>query len=157
MRNPLRLVLTAWIFVGVAACGDDTPTGPENVLPTNGTMTATVDGDSWTAVQIAAVNNSGVVAISGSNTALLAVGFAFIGDTIGTYPIGPSSSTSANVIDNLSTTWSANGFQGSGTVTVSSLSATGASGTFSYSAPLTSGSGTPATRVVTNGTFNVTF
>ena len=158
MRRSSQRFLTAVLVIGLTACsGDDDPTGPGDIIPTNGTMSATIDGNTWTAIQIAGVNNGGVVAISGSDATLLAVGFAFVGQAAGTYTIGPASAANASVIDNLTTTWTANSFQGSGTITVSTLTATGASGTFSYTAPLTSTTGTPATRVVTNGTFNVTF
>lgn len=157
MRHDPKLILTAVLTIALAACGGDDGTGP-NIGPNNGTMTATVDGSAWTALQIAAVNNSGIVAISGSNAALLAIGFGFVGDTTGTYIIGPGFAANANVIDNQnSSSWSANSFQGSGTITVTTLTAAGASGTFSYTAPLATGSGTPATRVVTAGSFDITF
>lgn len=156
MRPDFKYSLITVLMVALTACGGDDPLGPGDTIPLNGTMTATVDGTPWTAIQIAAINNGGVVAISGSNVALLAVGFGFVGDTTGTYTIGPLAASNGSVIDNL-TTWSASISQGSGTITVSTLSAASASGTFSFSAPLVSGTGTPATRVVTNGSFNVTF
>ncbi len=157
MRLNRRLGLLLLVVVGLSACGDDDPTDPDDGPPAGGLMTATVDGNPWSAVQIAAVNSSGSIAISGSDASLLALGFAFVGNTTGTYAIGTGSTSSANVIDNLTTTWSANAFQGSGTITVSTLTATRAAGTFSYTATLTSGTGTPATRVVTNGRFDVSF
>jgi len=46
------------------------------------------------------------------------------------------------------------GFGGSGTITINTLSATGASGTFSFVLKLQSGT---AMKTVTNGVFNVTF
>ena len=157
MRHNAKLVLIAVSVLCLTACGGDSPTGPDTNLPANGTMSATVDGNAWTAIQIAAVNSNGIVAISGSDASLLAVGFGFVGQTTGTYTIGATSPANANVIDNLTTTWTANSFQGSGVITVATLTATGASGTFNYTAPLASVTGTPATRVVTNGRFNVTF
>lgn len=47
---------------------------------------------------------------------------------------------------------------GTGTVTITAISATGASGTFSLSAvPLAPGGGATGTKAVTNGAFSVTF
>lgn len=161
MKSVSKLLLIALLAVGLSACdGNDNSVDPGDFIPNgpqNGTMTATVDGNSWSAIQISAINNNGVVAISGSDASLLAAGFGFVSTGPGTYTIGPTSTANANVIDNLATSWSANGTQGSGTITMTTLTAASASGTFSYTAPLTTGTGTPATRVVTNGVFNINF
>jgi hypothetical protein len=49
------------------------------------------------------------------------------------------------------------GVGGTGTLVISSFTATGASGTFSFVAAATSSTGATGTKTVTNGTFNVTF
>jgi hypothetical protein len=48
---------------------------------------------------------------------------------------------------------------GSGTLTIATLTAAGATGTFAFTAvpPQAGGAGATGTKVVTNGTFNVTF
>jgi hypothetical protein len=53
--------------------------------------------------------------------------------------------------------WSASGAQGSGTISITSLTATGASGTFSFTAKALTTNSLPAEYRVTNGTFHVTF
>ena len=160
MLNYCRRSLVVLLLLVLTGCdGDDNPTGggTVNLPPGNDTITATVDGNAWSAIQVAAINNGGVVAISGSDASLLAISFAFAGTTPGTFTIGASSVANANVIDNLSGLWSANGEQGSGTITVTTLTSTAASGTFSYSAPRQTATTGPETRVVTNGVFSVTF
>ena len=57
-------------------------------------------------------------------------------------------------------TWQANGLgggTGSGSVTLTSISATGAAGTFSFVVPPTAFSGAIGNKTVTEGAFNVTF
>jgi len=163
MKRYLNYFLAAFFMIFLSACdGNDNSSDPDNNIPTNGTptngtMTATVDGNAWSAVQIATVkHNNGTVVVSGSDAAALALAFAFVGQTPGTYSIGPTLPANGNV-HNLATTWTASSQQGIGTIVVSTLSASSTSGTFSFTAPLASGNGTPATRVVTNGTFNVSF
>ena len=55
--------------------------------------------------------------------------------------------------------WSVGGLFGSGTLTVSSLTSAGVSGTFSFTAPVAPGApaGTTGTRSITNGSFSATF
>ncbi len=47
--------------------------------------------------------------------------------------------------------------RGSGTVTIVTLSATGATGTFSFTAPPVAGTGATGDKIVSAGAFNVTF
>jgi hypothetical protein len=56
-------------------------------------------------------------------------------------------------------TWTANAavVGSSGTVTLTSFSSTGASGTFSFVAVALAGTGSTGTKTITNGSFSVTF
>jgi hypothetical protein len=53
--------------------------------------------------------------------------------------------------------WSSGSSGGSGTVTVNSLTATGAKGTFSFVGGAVGGTGATGSKSVSSGTFNVTF
>jgi len=54
-------------------------------------------------------------------------------------------------------TWQTTVAGGSGTLVITTFSATSASGTFSFVAPAIASTGATASKTVTNGTFNVTF
>ncbi|MCP4574050.1 MAG: hypothetical protein GY838_16950 [bacterium] len=155
------LLTTACVIAGCG--GDDGPTKPGGGGGGGGTqtgdMTATVDGVAWTAVSASAVGaGTSVIAIGASDlNGETAIGFAFANSGTGTYAIGPGQVTNANVGDLGGATWMANGAQGGGSITVTSLTAERIAGTFQFTAPLQTGAGTPATRVVTNGVFDVAF
>lgn len=154
-----RWAVALMVAMTVACGGDDGGDGPTGPSTPNGTMTAVVDGNSWAAVQIAATRNNGFLAISGSDASLLAVAFALQESQAGTgtYPIGPGFATTGTVISNTTNSWTAGAAQGSGSITINELTESGASGTFSFTALATLGSGDPPQRVVTTGQFNVTF
>ncbi len=134
----------------------------------NGTLTATADGSSFQSELVVFTFESGVLAISGITNAdgsdgstqrqiLLTVPNA----AVGTFNIGPSSAgTQAIYVNAQSTdpteiamnTYTANFILGSGQIVINELSASGASGTFSFTGANTSG----GTAQVTNGQFDVT-
>jgi hypothetical protein len=145
--------LAALLLVFATACGDSV-TDPGD--PENGTMTATVDGASWSAIQIQGVSSGTLISLAGSDADLVSIGFAVQSTGPGTYSIGPGQVTSANIGEGSATLWTAGSIQGSGTVTLTTVTDNRAIGTFEFVAELAQGSGTP-TRTVTNGTFDVTF
>lgn len=151
MRALRKGGLGAIALLLAAGCGGDSPT---DLIPT-GNMAATVDGGAWSAAHVEAVRSGGTVAVSGADVALIAVGFAFPDQGPGTYDIGPGEGSVANVTEG-GNSWSANTFQGSGTITVASLTADAVAGTFAFTADFSVGTGS-GTRTVTNGTFNVSF
>ncbi len=150
MRFPFYRALVLMLCLGVAACGDDDPTNPL-AGAMNGTMTATIDGAPWSAVSIQANRGSGFLTIAGSDIEPLGIGFTIQEAGPGTYPLGPTEITSANVT-NLSSAWTA----ASGQIVYTTIEANHVVGTFQFTAPLTVGSGA-AERVVTSGAFDVTF
>jgi hypothetical protein len=170
------LFVRPWLLVGVlamAACGGATssPTNPSTPAPAapagthRGTMSATVDGSRWDAVVIsAAAIQGGVLRIAGQNSMtapFVALGLA-VPPAVGTYSVGPTTTASvAGSLDQAGTgvptlQWNADGGAGSGTITLSTLTSTGASGTFSFNLVhiVTASTGT---RAITNGAFNITF
>ena len=152
-RHALIPRLAALLLIFATACGDSL-TDPGD--PETGTMTATVDGVSWGAIQIQAISSGNVISLAGSDVELLSIGFTVQNTGPGTYSIGPGQVTSANLGEGSATLWTAGSIQGSGTVTLSTVTDNLAIGTFEFVAELSQGSGTQ-TRTVTNGAFNVTF
>ena len=59
--RPIHLVLALL----VAGCGDDTTPGPDPD-PSDGTVTAVIDGSSWTATSVSAGYGSRIVSITAS-------------------------------------------------------------------------------------------
>jgi len=155
MRRHAKRWGASLLLFGLATCGGNSGLTDLDASLPSGTMSASVDGVAWSAIEVQAVRAGGVVTIAGSDLALLAVAFAFQG-VAGTYALGPGHAATASVSDP-SNIWAANDLQGSGTITVTTLTATRTAGTFSFTAPASPNSGPPATRVVTNGVFDVTF
>jgi hypothetical protein len=114
-----------------------------------------IDGVPWTASAVGVQTTGGALVLAGTD----AGGQTTVGvTTFGT--VGTNSVTAGGVvIGQLRTpagTWQATGGAGSGTVTVTSYTATGAAGTFSFTLPALTG-GATGTRTITNGIFSVTF
>ena len=75
---------------------------------------------------------------------------------MGTQTIGRNSAA-LGVVSLASTQWSANSFQGAGTVTLTVVTATRVVGSFSFTAQAVTASTFPASKTVTSGEFDVTF
>jgi len=150
--GPFRSILATLTLAALAACGgDDDPTGP---VLTQGPLSARVDGATWTAATAFATNSGGFVAVGASNLAGEAIGFALQGSTTGTYTIGPSIPTNANLTIGTNV-WSAGPADGSGSIVITTLNATRVAGTFAFE--VVSGTGSPAMRSITQGTFDIDF
>jgi uncharacterized protein DUF6252 len=152
--------LTALALVLVAACsgggGSKGVTNPNPGSPKR-TMSARIDGVAWTAINIAAGNANGALIISGARGTDqgVAISASLIQGT-GTQTIGRTSAAQG-IVSIASTQWAANSFQGSGSVTLTLITATRAVGTFTLTAPAVSASTFPATKTVTSGAFDVEF
>jgi len=152
MRYTARIVLMGSLLAA-AACGGDSTTGPG----TTGAMSATIDGAHWTSsLGASATHSNGAFAVGGSNNDFtMAIGFADTG--VGTYDIGQLSPTNAILNQQGGAAWVANVTGGSGSVTVTSVSATRITGTFNFTAIPLPNSGATGNRTITNGTFDITF
>ena len=135
--------------------------------PATGTMTATIDGVAWRAVCVAvSLTVQGVISIAGGEpttpTTGTTIGFA-APRSVGSTSIGPLSPTNALLTVGGGSLWQSALNNGSGTVTFTTLTTTNAAGannavgTFSFTMTPQSGTTATGTKVVTNGTFNVTF
>ena len=129
------------------------------------TMTASIDGLSFSAISVTAAQSSGILAVGGTSafsSPYLVLTIA-IPAAVGTYQLGPLTVPNASLSQNSAISvlkWvTVLGSGGSGTVTLSTLTSTSATGTFSLIlVPGPGVGGTPTgTRVVTNGVFSVKF
>jgi hypothetical protein len=153
----MRIALSKWVALagmvgGLAGCGNS-PTAP---VPTNGSITATVDGSSFSAVTVAATYTGGIMGLGGTDSQGRTLG---IGGQIpgpGTYTIGPTSPANFALTIG-SASWQAAITLGSGTLTVTSISAAGAKGTFQFTAGPVPGTTASGNKVVTQGAFDVKF
>lgn len=141
-----------------SACGGDS-TGPEITIPSpsNGSMTARVDGASWSALAVDAITSQGsapIISIAGTNTQFT-ISMAWVDSGPRTYTIGQAIGLNATLIGG-SSGWTAAGQQGSGSVTVTTRTAERVAGTFTYTM-VASGAGASGTRSVTNGAFDIRF
>jgi len=169
MSTAIRWVLGGGAVVAAAACGGS---GDGGGGPNGGGagMTARIDGTSWSATQVqvtaggAQVPGSIVITgikVSGTSTSSLGLLLGFIGGP-GDYPLGVNQVSSAGGTGLLLETSAAsvqnrttplNG--ASGTVTVSTLTATKMTGTFEFVAEPILGSPFNGNKTITNGTFDI--
>jgi hypothetical protein len=153
-----RLVSVAALAVA-AACGGGSSkaTGPTTPGTGNRTMSARIDGATWTATNVAASGANGTLIVSGARGTDAAVSItASLIQGTGTQAMGRNSiALGAVTIGN--TQWAAGNLLGSGSVTLTLVTATRAVGTFAFTAPAVSASTFPATKTVTSGAFDVTF
>jgi hypothetical protein len=156
-QRRLRRLGGTLAIAGLAACGSTTqPRGPSN-----GTMTALIDGSSWAASNIAATYPGGILAIAGTDTQGRSIGFA-VGPTTtpGTYPVAVTSAVNASlniIVGSTAQAWQAVQTSGAGSVTLTAISANRATGTFQFTVVPVAGTGAAGTRSITQGAFDVTY
>jgi len=159
MHRTIRSVALTTLVLFGAACGSDT--GPNDPPPlANGTMTARIDGSAWRAsITIVATYQGGILAVAGGDPVsggTRTIGFAAVVAAPGTFPIGGTGPANGLVTIG-SSTWQAAAGTGSGSITVTAISATGARGTFQFNALPVAGTPATGTRAITEGSFDVTF
>jgi hypothetical protein len=156
----MRIARTASVALAtllVIGCGDDNGTGPGG---DDNTMTATVAGAAWDgSLAIQASRAGNVFALGGTNgTYQIQLTVPNV-TAAGTYNFGPGNAGIAQVIQVTAgfAAWTSALVGGTGTLTLTTLTTEGASGTFSFSGIASPGTPATGTRAVTNGTFDVTF
>jgi Family of unknown function (DUF6252) len=164
------------LLVSVASCGSNGPAGPSGTGSSSGSssggnstsalkgsITMLVDGIPWAATSgVSATRSAGILTIGGTDPTWT-LGLAVTASAPGTFVIpgaGPQAGNNALLLFTQNNTtagsWAANAVQGSGTVTITSLTLTAVSGAFTFLAFPTSGIATGG-RNVTNGTFTIDF
>ncbi len=146
------------LLIAAAACagGDDGGMGPGTNLP-QGSLSARIDGTNWAAsTALIAAWNGNIITISGTDGATQTLGFATVATGPGTFAIGgPAGANALLAIGSTGASWNAAVSRGSGSITISTLSATGATGTFSF--VLAPNTGSTTSKTVTEGRFDVKF
>jgi hypothetical protein len=132
-----------------------------------GSLRATIDGVEWVASSISVAKSgvslsfpNGILSLGGVNGFIgqyTSIALAFPA-TVGTYSLTSISTANAQVIvPNTFSSWTAGPLGGSGTIKVDTVTFNSVSGTFSFTgAPLT-GTSASGNKIVTNGTFSVTY
>lgn len=147
----------AVIVAAAVGCSDDKSTTPTTG---NKTLRATIAGTAWNgslAVQGSRVGN--VLAISGTDGSYqLAITIPSVAAT-GTYNFGPGNVGVAQVVQVSAgaSTWTSSLVGGSGSLVLTTFTATRAAGTFSFVGAASPGTPATGTRAVTGGSFDITF
>jgi hypothetical protein len=154
--------LSLGALLGTASCehtgtGDDT--GSTTVL--NGSFSATIDGTAWTAtgkVIVSEPSGTSLILDATSPTYVMKLTMAPItgfGSTAFSLEAVPTNGSSAQLTF-ATAKWSTANTGGTGNVSLTTLSSSRATGTFSFDAPPSAGSGSTATTHV-SGKFDVLF
>jgi hypothetical protein len=141
----VRLAATVLAFTALAACSKK-----EDATPTPAGMSWTVDGNSVTATAVAQTTGTDVT-LAGSTGSTGGI-FLDMPKTVGTYPLSSSSTASASYV--VTPTQGGSQFYDatSGSIVVSTVTATAITGTFTFTGALSDGT---KTKTLTNGKFNV--
>lgn len=159
-----RLTILAAIVATTACGGSSSTTSPSGggQASGKGTLTATIDGVAYTGtINSATLQSSGLLNIASNSSDLTrSVNFAVQPAAVGTFS-GASSAIQLNVITTsggaVTGSWLTSLNFGSGSLTITSLSSTGVSGTFAFTAVPATASTPSGNKVVTNGAFTATF
>ena len=155
------LVVVALLACGGGNSGNGNPTGLPTGGATNGTFSATIGGASWHAIgQVAVTRQGNLIGLAGTGSGgsvtyalVLTIGNA---TGPGTHSLNAANDGSNLVIGSSTTAGWSTGFSGgTGTVTITSLTANRIVGTFSGTAVPSQGS--TSNLVITSGTFDITF
>lgn len=139
----------------VAGCGGDSG-GPSG---SDGTMSASIDGQAWNAsLAVSATHSSNVLGIGGTdgNSRQINITIPNVTST-GTINLGLGSQAIAVVVTSPTEAWTSSMVGGSGSVVITELTASGAKGTFSFTGIRAQTGGGTTQKTVTNGQFDVTF
>jgi hypothetical protein len=155
--NRVRLLSSAAILIG-ASCGGSS-TGPSSSTNSCSTpLSATVNGAAWCSPLPQVVSSKSIVSIAGFDTGITSsIAIAVTASSPGTYTL-----TFGNNIGGSATYakagqgWSTGLAGGTGSVTITTLTANHVVGTFAFDAVPSNG-GAAGTIHVTNGQINISF
>jgi hypothetical protein len=120
-------------------------------------MSASIDGSAWSTTIVGANPGAGFIIIAGASVGgQTTVGLTIALSGTGTQTMGPGTLTAGSVLIG-SQMWQANTSAGSGSITLTTMTSNRVAGTFTFTAKGLGISVAPATRVVTNGQFDVTY
>lgn len=158
MHRVMRVAMGAGVALAVAGCGgDDKPTGPVKQL--DGEMTARISSVYWYAgLVVDASLSAGTLTLIGQDNEFQEITFQVTNVTApGAYQLGAGTANTASLAINASSVWQATSAAGTGSVVITTLTATRAVGTFSFTGVPRPGSAAvgQGNRVVSEGTFDV--
>jgi hypothetical protein len=160
MRHKTTLLLALTLIFAVS-CGDDGPADPDDGNeppsgPGTGSIGAQVNGQAWSGLVRSATHVNGTLTISGTDTSqrtiLVAAALVTAPGTFQLTACNPNGAI-ASVIEGPAI-WSSPLAGGSGTLTVTVLTATRVAGSFTFTGVPATASAT-GSRVVTAGTFDL--
>jgi hypothetical protein len=149
-------LLTISILSSAIACGGSTTiTGTDN---TPAPLSATIDGAAWSSHLPSASYTNNLVVVAGVDNAITTtVTFGFAATAPGTYSVGFANTTGGTgIIVKGTKSWGTSLQGGTGSVTLTTVTAHHFVGTFTFNA-VPAGGGATGTSVVTNGKFDITF
>jgi len=153
-RRNLFVVIALFL---VAACGSDNdPAGPGGAG--TGTMSAVINGQSWSATVTSGTVTSGSISVLGGVDAQYTLAIGWIDSGPRTYVIGSDDAgfnARLSLPGSTLADWQASLNQGSGTMTITSQSSSRITGTFSFTMPPTEHGGQTETLQVTDGVFDL--
>lgn len=159
-RFPILFASLALLAFDACGGNDGGPTGTSgNTNVGDGTMSATINGAAWRSLRSGDKGSRNgtiyaVVGLNGSYT--IALGIAGL-TAPGTVNLSLATGNGSNaIVSNANGGWGTAFNGGTGTITVTNLTANRIAGTFSFDAPAGSGRAT-GTLQVRNGKFDVTF
>ena len=172
-----NVTMLSFLALLASACSPTSPSSA-SACASNGSLSAQIDGIPWSAPCVRAGNNSDLRYIEVEGNTLDSthrMSFRVYATQPGTYllgglepaPVGMGSSAGLNIgcqaRPGPCPAWfvapccgQPDG-NGSGTIAITALTGTSASGTFSFNLVANRGTGATGAKVVTNGRFNVTF
>jgi hypothetical protein len=155
--------ITLGLMASACGGGGSSPSAPSAPAPpTSGaSLSFRMDGNIVTATTVTAAFVNGIFTLGGgvpASNITFSLGLTPTAAQTGIYPLGPLSSTNAMLlVGNPAQSWSGGAGIGSGTVTITTFTSTSASGTFALNLTPVPGTGSAGTKVITEGSFNVTF
>lgn len=140
-------ILAASLFLPLAACGGDDPTGPES-----GPMTALMNGERFVAEFATVQGSANQVFVNGAGAGGRAIGFTIPDSGPGTYELGVGNPVAVGVQVG-SATWTGGAGAGSGSITVTTFTETRIAGTFAFVV----GNGGGAEMAITEGEYDIEY
>jgi hypothetical protein len=147
----LRVATTVLTLSFLAACSSKKDDATPTPADTTG-MSWTVDGNNVTNAASVAQATGSTLTLTGANGTTGGIFLEDVPKTAGTYTLSSTSTVSASYIVTPTTGTSQSYDATSGSIVVSSVTATNISGTFTFTGTLFGGT---ATKAVTNGKFNI--
>jgi len=161
----LAFVNSLAVLAFTVACGGSDSTGPTQTtnLVTNGSFRANINGTAWSAAgRVSVIASGGLLTIAGvSGTYALSFGIGpFSGP--GTFsfvyaPLANPPTASQAIVILGSQAWGTSIQGGTGSMVISTYTASRVAGTFSFDAPSSASGGAGGTLHVTSGSFDVTY